>query len=90
MNELSENLRAGICVTLGSRGSVLYDGNRVIHHGGYPIEAKDSCGAGDSFLAAFAVKYPDFDLEFCNKWAAASTLNMGTKHPTYEDFYALN
>lgn len=41
-----------ICVTLGSKGAVLYVEHRFYFNEGYQVELKDTVGAGDSFLAA--------------------------------------
>lgn len=40
-----------ICITLGSKGAVLYSNEKLYKNFGYPIEVKDTVGAGDSFLA---------------------------------------
>jgi len=85
MQKLSKNLNSNICVTLGAAGSILYYNNVLLCHDGYRVAPVDTCGAGDSFLAAFSMSYKDKDLSFCNKWAAASTLKRGTVSPVYED-----
>ncbi|SMO91974.1 carbohydrate kinase family protein [Fodinibius sediminis] len=41
-----------ICITEGSRGARLYREGRWYRHEGYSVEARDSVGAGDAFLAA--------------------------------------
>jgi fructoselysine 6-kinase len=42
-------------VMCGARGSVGCDGRRTIHVAAQPVEPLDTCGAGDSFIAAFIV-----------------------------------
>lgn len=45
-----------ICVTYGPKGAIVYlkDGSSV-EHGGYAVEAIDTTGAGDAFVAAMLV-----------------------------------
>ena len=45
-----------ICVTRGADGAVIHlrDGRRV-QHGGYPVRALDTTGAGDAFVAAMLI-----------------------------------
>ena len=50
----------------------------------------DTCGAGDAFLAALALKYEEEDLEFCNKWAAISTTRNGVYVPTLGELNDFN
>lgn len=42
-----------ICVTLGSKGAVIWHENRFYEHAGFKIKVADTVGAGDSFLATF-------------------------------------
>ena len=46
-----------ICVTDGARGAAVHlkDGTRF-QHGGYPVTARDTTGAGDGFAAAMIVR----------------------------------
>ena len=46
-------------ITRGSQGSVFYDGKSFYHQGIVPVDAVDTMGAGDSFIAAFLVHYTD-------------------------------
>ncbi len=39
-----------ICVTLGSKGAVLYADDNFYHQAGFSVEVQDTVGAGDSFL----------------------------------------
>jgi sugar/nucleoside kinase (ribokinase family) len=42
-----------VVVTLGSKGSVAYDGNKIYRQKGFKVKIIDSTGCGDSFTAAF-------------------------------------
>jgi sugar/nucleoside kinase (ribokinase family) len=42
-----------LCATLGARGAMLLDGDRLEHVAGYAIDAVDTTGAGDVFRGAF-------------------------------------
>lgn len=41
-----------VCVTRGANGAVLYMGEEFYEHPGFKVQATDTVGAGDSFLAA--------------------------------------
>lgn len=43
-----------VVVTRGSKGGLIYDGETIIEYPCYPVEVKDSNGAGDIFHGAFA------------------------------------
>ena len=86
------------CVTLGDKGSVFTDNYVVYRTPGFKVDCIDSCGAGDSFLAAFSLCIGDIasswsmfkeSLRFCNAWAAMSTTKIGTVLPTLEETYEL-
>ena len=85
MIELKNFLNADVCVTLGSHGSILYKEENLFRHEGYAIEALDTCGAGDAFLAALTQTYLETDISFSNKWAAASCAHRGVYTPSLED-----
>ncbi len=40
-------------VTVGDRGAVAYDGERITRHEGFRVEVIDPVGAGDAFVAGF-------------------------------------
>ena len=42
-----------IVVTMGEKGSIVYDGTTFYRHGIVPCEVVDTMGAGDSYIAAF-------------------------------------
>ncbi len=46
-----------ICVTLGSKGALLYKDGKTIEHIGYKVQVADSIGAGDAFLSGFIKVY---------------------------------
>ncbi len=46
-------------ITRGSKGAVFYDGDRIYHQGIKKVEAVDTMGAGDSFIAGFLTAYGD-------------------------------
>jgi len=86
MRQLSKKMNSSVCVTLGEHGAVFYknDGNFEFQPG-QKVNSIDTCGAGDAFLAAFSLNADNCDLKFCNKWAAASTLNIGIGPPNLKD-----
>lgn len=46
-------------ITRGSKGAVFYDGRRIYRQGIKKVEAVDTMGAGDSFIAGFLTAYGD-------------------------------
>lgn len=46
-----------ICVTLGSKGALIYQNGKIISHPGYKVVVEDSIGAGDAFLSGFVKNY---------------------------------
>ncbi len=65
-------------VKLGDDGSMYYDGNRVYEQRGLAVDAIDTVGAGDAYLAAWTVTS---DLITANAWAALSCTRLGTEMP---------
>lgn len=49
--------KAEIVLTLGSEGSVFYDGSQKIRQAIYPANVKDTTGAGDTFTGFFITEY---------------------------------
>ena len=78
-----------LVVTLGNRGS-MYNGQ---YAPAKVIEVVDPCGAGDTYLAAFAwhmIREPDNvmgAMDFANKAAAVTCQHRGTYAPKLEDIY---
>ena len=85
MDRLFHLLNSEICVTLGSKGAAYFDGENVSIHAAHPVEPIDTCGAGDSFLAALCSRIENMDIDFSNEWAAMSTLERGIVVPTKEN-----
>lgn len=64
-----------VCVTRGSRGSLLATPDDAFDHVGFKVEIKDTIGAGDAFAAAVAHGWLakaalDRISEMANRWAA--------------------
>ena len=76
-----------VIVTKGSRGSVASDHGQRYEQGIVPVEARDAMGAGDSFAAAFLVRYFDtHDISQAMAFAAdraahTCTFNGAFGHP---------
>lgn len=73
-----------IVVTRGKSGSLAVSDHGVIEVPGYPVEAKDTTGAGDTFNAAFMSRYAAGDpledcLRFGNAAAALLIQTIGTR-----------
>ena len=71
-----------LCVTLGARGAMLLDGNRLHHVSGFSVNAIDTTGAGDVFRGALIYALlrgdpPDLMLRFANAAAAVSCTRPG-------------
>lgn len=81
-----------LCVTLGARGSMLLEGDRVHYEPAFQVEAVDTTGAGDVFRGAFICALlrgdPPADiLRFANAAAGSSVTRLGAINgvPTLED-----
>ena len=85
MNKLFSLLNSEICVTLGKEGAAYYDGCNLKTYKAPNVDAVDTCGAGDSFLAALCSRLDTMDIDFSNEWAARSTLKRGTYVPKQTD-----
>jgi sulfofructose kinase len=79
-------------VTLGPRGAMALDGDRLIHVPGFEVEAVDTTGAGDVFRGGFIYgllqQWPvDRVLRFANAAAAVSCTRTGALDsvPSLED-----
>lgn len=71
-----------LCVTLGARGAMLLDGDRLYHEPAFPVAASDTTGAGDVFRGAFIAALlrgdaPAGILRFANAAAAISCTRHG-------------
>jgi sulfofructose kinase len=85
-----------LCVTLGSRGAMLLDGDRLHHVPAPMVEAIDATGAGDVFRGAFIFALlrgdaPADMLRFANAAAAVSCTRPGAMDsvPTFAEADAL-
>ena len=85
-----------LCVTLGSRGAVLLDGDRLHQVTAPTVEAVDATGAGDVFRGAFIYALLRGDapveiLQFANAAAAVSCTRAGAMDsvPTLAEVEAL-
>jgi sugar/nucleoside kinase (ribokinase family) len=81
-----------LCITLGPRGSVVLDGDRMIHEPAIQVNAVDTTGAGDVFRAAFIHALLRGEsardiLRFANATAAVSCMRRGAiaSVPTLEE-----
>jgi sugar/nucleoside kinase (ribokinase family) len=71
-----------LCVTLGERGAMALDGDRLVHVPAFHIDPVDTTGAGDVFRGGFILGllsgWPvERILRFANAAAAASCLVLG-------------
>jgi len=64
------NLRV-LCLTMGEKGSLIYDGNNYYSIPGIKIKVQDTVGAGDSYSAAFLFSFlVGGDLEESGRFAS--------------------
>ena len=71
-----------VCVTLGARGAMLLEDDRLHSVPGLPVEVVDTTGAGDVFRGAFIAAFlrgdaPADILRFANAAAALSCTRLG-------------
>ena len=71
-----------LCVTLGSRGALLLEGDRLEHVAGFPADVVDTTGAGDVFRGAFIYALlrgdcPGDVVRFANAAAAVACTRHG-------------
>jgi D-glycero-beta-D-manno-heptose-7-phosphate kinase len=87
--ELLKTPPKNLVVTLGAKGSR----SANLYAPAWPIEVVDPCGAGDTYLAAFAwhmIREPDNvmgAMEFANAAAAVTCQHRGTYAPTLEEIH---
>jgi sugar/nucleoside kinase (ribokinase family) len=81
-----------LCVTIGSRGAVILDGDRFHHEPAFQVEAVDTTGAGDVFRGAFIAAMlrgdaPADIVRFANAAAGASCTRLGAINgvPTFDE-----
>ena len=85
-----------LCVTLGARGAMLLDGDRLYHEPAFPVAVSDTTGAGDVFRGGFIAALlrgdaPGDILRFANAAAAISCTRLGAINgvPSLEETQAL-
>jgi sugar/nucleoside kinase (ribokinase family) len=71
-----------LCVTLGVRGAMALDGDRLVHVPAFTVDALDTTGAGDVFRGGFIHGYLnrwplEETLRFANAAAAVSCTRLG-------------
>lgn len=82
---------AMVCVTLGSKGALIYQEGKIISHPGYKVKVEDTVGSGDAFLSGFVKSYledqkPEEILDFaCAMGAFVATQKGGTPRYKVED-----
>ena len=73
-----------VVVTMGARGSLCSDGERVHQQGAVTVEALDTMGAGDSYAAGFLVRYLDTrDVDAAMAFAAERAAQTCTVHGAF-------
>jgi len=90
---VTKALGSPVCITLGDSGSMFRYKEATYRHFGYEVDCRDQCGAGDAFLASFALGLDEFEgntFDICNAWAALSTTKIGTVSPTLKELYEFN
>ena len=80
---LSRGLKK-VIVTLGSKGSMLVEQDRIEVIPAVKVDARDTTGAGDAFIGSFAHYYVmtgniTSSMEYASWYAGLSTLNTGTQ-----------
>lgn len=73
-----------IVVTEGRRGATMYTAEQQYHHPGYAVDAVDTSGAGDGFVAGFLSQWlhnaaPTAALAYGNACGAVTTTREGTR-----------
>ena len=67
-------------VTRGKEGAIFYDGKQFYRQGIVKVEAIDTMGAGDSFIAGFLTRYTDTgDMEASLRYAAERSAKTCTE-----------
>jgi fructoselysine 6-kinase len=70
-----------VIVTCGSRGAYYSDGGPLLHAPAHPVEVVDTCGAGDSFIAAFLAAFRS------DKRSPAEALHQATRDASQTCLY---
>jgi ribokinase len=83
-HKLLERGPKSVILTLGERGALIVERDRVWHAPGQPVQAVDSTGAGDAFVGSLAVFLGeglplDAAVRRANAVAALSVMKIGTQ-----------
>jgi len=89
LNRIREKLNTfGVIVKVGSDGSVGLIGDDFSYAPAINVNAIDTCGAGDAYIAAFSTTDQIYELEsrlvLANYWAGKSTEVLGPNPPNIE------
>ncbi len=73
-----------VIITLGANGALFAGDGTTKHIAGFPVEARDTTGAGDAFIGSFACflasgSAPEAAIRKANLYAALSTRKVGTQ-----------
>jgi fructokinase len=78
-----------ICVTMGKNGALVFDKGEVFNHPGFKVEAVDTVGSGDAFLAGFVSKlFDDKSIEEALTYACALGAYVATQHGATPIYYS--
>jgi len=82
--KLREMGARSVITTLGANGALFTENGTTEHIPGFPVEARDTTGAGDAFIGSFAYSLangsdPKTAIRRANLYAALSTLKIGTQ-----------
>ena len=96
LRKLRRRFSQCLCVTLGARGAMALDGDRLCYSPGFEVKAVDTTGAGDVFRGGFIFATlqgwsVDRALRFANAAAAVSCTRLGAMNgvPTLDEVEAL-
>lgn len=85
-----------VIVKQGARGAWLASSEATMHHPSYPVEVRDTTGAGDAFAASVIYAHlnnftPENTLKLANAVGAAAVARLGSGYhmPTKEDVLAI-
>lgn len=79
LSSLQREYGADLVLKLGAHGALALRAGKFTRSPGVIVNAVDTCGAGDAFLASYVSN--DGHLDEANAWAAASTTFKGTVVP---------
>ena len=93
LSSLRGALDSAICVTAGNKGSYITSEKTQYFCEAVPVDVRDTCGAGDAFLACISLQdwknNPYKSLKLSNIWAALSVTKAGTTIPSKEELYKI-